>query len=63
MLAEWSKALSQIQVERMPWVPRSNPNQDYHDKILSIERAATKSWSEYATDELKSEKLLKLNAT
>ena len=34
-----------------------------HDKILSIERAATKSWSEYTTDELKSEKLIKYNAT
>ena len=28
------------------------------DKILSIEQAATKSWSEYTTDELKSEKLI-----
>ena len=32
---------------------------DHRDKILSIERAAAKSWSEYATIELKSEKLIK----
>ena len=31
----------------------------YRDKIWSIERAAPKSWSEYTTDELKSEKLIK----
>ena len=31
----------------------------YHDKILSIERAAMKSWSEYTTEELKLEKLIK----
>ena len=31
----------------------------YCDKILSMERAAKKSWSEYTTDELKSEKLIK----
>ena len=32
----------------------------YRDKILSIEQAATKSWLEYTTEELKSEKLIKL---
>ena len=31
----------------------------YCDKILSKERAAPKSWSEYTTKELKSEKLIK----
>ena len=31
----------------------------YCDKILSIERAALKNWSEYTTDELKLEKLIK----
>ena len=31
----------------------------YRYKILSIERAAPKGWSEYTTDELKSEKLIK----
>ena len=31
----------------------------YRDKILSIERAEMKSWSEYTIDELKSEKLIK----
>ena len=34
---------------------------EYCDKILSMERAAPKSWSEYTTDELKSEKILRLN--
>ena len=29
MVAEWSKLLSQIQVERMPWVPGSNPAWEY----------------------------------
>ena len=28
MVAEWSKALSQIQVEKMPKVPGSNPRPD-----------------------------------
>ena len=31
----------------------------YGDKILSIEQAATKSWLEYTTYKLKSEKLIK----
>ena len=31
----------------------------YCDKILSMERAAPKSWSEFTTDKLKSEKLIK----
>ena len=34
-------------------------NTPYHDKILSIEQAATKGWLEYTTDELKSENLIK----
>ena len=33
--------------------------EEYCDKILSIERAAPKSWLEYTTNELKSEKLIK----
>ena len=35
------------------------PRCHYRDKILSMERAAKKNWSEYTTDELKSEKLIK----
>ena len=31
----------------------------YRDKISSIERAAPKSWSEYTTEDLKLEKLIK----
>ena len=31
------------------------------DKILSIKQAVPQSWSEYTTDKLKSEKLIKLN--
>ena len=43
-----------------PKVLGSNPAGSYYrDKILSIEQAAMKSWSEYTTDELKLEKLIK----
>ena len=34
--------------------------QKYCDKILSIEQAAKKSWSEYTTNELKSDYLLRI---
>ena len=41
------------------YVQSSHITANYRAKILSIEWAAPKSWSEYTTDEQKSEKLIK----